>query len=834
MRAVRHVTILLVMAGILISAILMNPSACFAASYTVTDIPQVNCSSGQTLGTIQIHVPSIASLAAGDTFTGRVPEGVYIPSAASIEAVSGPGESAIPQSAVHCSLQSPQTFTLQIDGQNLSDRTGAGIISLTLKNVDLYGISGDIYCTFSPSASGVFPAASLTIARAAKAEINWAVSQSPELERGSLQPIGIITLREKSRGIIRKGDTVTLMLPEGFVWDTAKSFYYDVDEGTSIPGASWSKLREGRRLALTMTDEYRLPEHPKTVNLGTSGNPLWIYVPEDAPAGKIVCQITGTGSIQPASLVIGTVKAKPTVVPKPAVYYALRVPRVSTGTNRDLGTIGISLPAAEGLQAGDQVTVTLPDSVGMPHYVKDGQVSRDDIRIDVISPASSESRCPISNDSIRAVMTAPNAFDIRVVSDPVLNRTGSAEIRIQLRSLHVSAADGDMYAVFSVPTGSAVFTAGTIRIAEGVSSFDVLKPSIRSVFSVERANSQLIDQIDIQVERKSAIPSGTWLTLQLPSGYGWDLTGAKLTGLWDLSGQNTNTWGIARQDQRTAQIFFSRPPVRSSGSYRVQVDGLKINVPATAALESDVPCVIALNGRDNRETIKAARVIRDKDVKPLTSIILSQHSLNLTEGGQSWLSVSPSPASAELSGIEWFTADESIAAVSSRGMVIAKKAGQTVITVRSAQGFRDTCAVTVSGENSQHHEPHNVKIIKFFIDRSYSIIDGLQGVIDAPPIIQHDSGRTLVPLRSFCESMDARVEWSPSVRQIRISDGYQTIILTVDSHEAIVNGSRKTIDSAPQILSAGRTYVPLRFISETLGASVNYDPNTRGITITDQ
>lgn len=72
---------------------------------------------------------------------------------------------------------------------------------------------------------------------------------------------------------------------------------------------------------------------------------------------------------------------------------------------------------------------------------------------------------------------------------------------------------------------------------------------------------------------------------------------------------------------------------------------------------------------------------------------------------------------------------------------------------------------------------------------------------------------------------------SPANRQIYIRQGWNLIILTIGSREALVNGQKTTMDSAPQIVSPGRTLVPLRFICEALGGGVNYDSAIQRITI---
>jgi basic membrane protein A len=58
------------------------------------------------------------------------------------------------------------------------------------------------------------------------------------------------------------------------------------------------------------------------------------------------------------------------------------------------------------------------------------------------------------------------------------------------------------------------------------------------------------------------------------------------------------------------------------------------------------------------------------------------------------------------------------------------------------------------------------------------------------------------------------------------------ILLTIGSVTAIVNGGKTVLDVAPKILPTGRTVVPVRFISETIGAKVDWNSTTRTVTVT--
>ncbi len=99
---------------------------------------------------------------------------------------------------------------------------------------------------------------------------------------------------------------------------------------------------------------------------------------------------------------------------------------------------------------------------------------------------------------------------------------------------------------------------------------------------------------------------------------------------------------------------------------------------------------------------------------------------------------------------------------------------------------------------------------------------------DVPPV--SINGRTLVPVRSVFKAFDAEIEWYPRERRVFIRKDNQVIWLRVGEVHAKVDGQIIPLDVA-LIIYRGRAMVPLRFLAETLGASVTWDPRTQTITI---
>ena len=107
------------------------------------------------------------------------------------------------------------------------------------------------------------------------------------------------------------------------------------------------------------------------------------------------------------------------------------------------------------------------------------------------------------------------------------------------------------------------------------------------------------------------------------------------------------------------------------------------------------------------------------------------------------------------------------------------------------------------------------------------MVNGARLAFDQPPIER--SGRILVPLRGIFERLGASVVYENGT--ITATAGPRTIALTVGSRMVLVNGASQELDVPAQI-DGGRALVPLRFVSQALGASVAYDASTKSIAIT--
>lgn len=105
---------------------------------------------------------------------------------------------------------------------------------------------------------------------------------------------------------------------------------------------------------------------------------------------------------------------------------------------------------------------------------------------------------------------------------------------------------------------------------------------------------------------------------------------------------------------------------------------------------------------------------------------------------------------------------------------------------------------------------------------------GNEVINDVAPIIRND--RTMLPARFVAESLGASVEWYEDEQKVRITKENTEILLFINSDIAKVNGEDVILDS-PAFIENDRTYTPLRFVAERLGAYVKWDDEKKSAVI---
>lgn len=114
------------------------------------------------------------------------------------------------------------------------------------------------------------------------------------------------------------------------------------------------------------------------------------------------------------------------------------------------------------------------------------------------------------------------------------------------------------------------------------------------------------------------------------------------------------------------------------------------------------------------------------------------------------------------------------------------------------------------------------------------LVDGTPLQCETAPFIEND--RTLVPMRAIFEAVGAEVQWDQETSTViawRVDDAAQTFVsLQANQKTAFVNNEEKELDVPAKIVGEGTTMVPLRFVAESLGETVEWDQDSYTVTIT--
>ncbi|MCE5223149.1 6-bladed beta-propeller [bacterium] len=167
------------------------------------------------------------------------------------------------------------------------------------------------------------------------------------------------------------------------------------------------------------------------------------------------------------------------------------------------------------------------------------------------------------------------------------------------------------------------------------------------------------------------------------------------------------------------------------------------------------------------------------------------------------------------------------------------KDGFFEFTITLTKGYNTIDIMAVDTANNSTFLSFDVKkitLIKLRIGSKSVQINEETKQIDAEPYLK--SGRTMVPIRFIAEAMQATVEWNEVLKEVTIMRDGKTIRIRIGSKDAYVKeegglGEDKVILDAPPEIKYNRTFVPLRFISEILGANIEWNEKLREITIKD-
>lgn len=92
------------------------------------------------------------------------------------------------------------------------------------------------------------------------------------------------------------------------------------------------------------------------------------------------------------------------------------------------------------------------------------------------------------------------------------------------------------------------------------------------------------------------------------------------------------------------------------------------------------------------------------------------------------------------------------------------------------------------------------------------------------------NGTIMVPIRFVAEYLGGSVDWKPNQRLVEVLRGRDRMTMTVGTTRATLNGEGRALSTAP-VIRGGRTLIPLREVARFFNAQVQYNPSTRTVFV---
>jgi len=150
----------------------------------------------------------------------------------------------------------------------------------------------------------------------------------------------------------------------------------------------------------------------------------------------------------------------------------------------------------------------------------------------------------------------------------------------------------------------------------------------------------------------------------------------------------------------------------------------------------------------------------------------------------------------------------------------------------AVKGYKDGTYTTSSNEAAvtvKAAAAATRRVVKLQVNNDQASVNGQAVKLDVPPQLIED--RTMVPLRFVAEALGAKLDWDGTAKRITFTSGGRKVILWVGKKAAEVDGAESALDVAPTIV-ADRTMVPLRFVSERMGAKLLWNAADKTIELT--
>lgn len=151
----------------------------------------------------------------------------------------------------------------------------------------------------------------------------------------------------------------------------------------------------------------------------------------------------------------------------------------------------------------------------------------------------------------------------------------------------------------------------------------------------------------------------------------------------------------------------------------------------------------------------------------------------------------------------------------------AEKDGTYSFTMPKGGVTVDTTFKQAEGATNTDKPAAATKTIILQIGSTAALVDEQAIINDVAPVIHND--RTLVPIRVITEALGGQVAWNEAAKEVTLTVNGKEIKMTIGK-------ALEKYGVAPVIIG-GRTFVPVRFVADELGAVTTWDDATKTVTI---
>lgn len=234
------------------------------------------------------------------------------------------------------------------------------------------------------------------------------------------------------------------------------------------------------------------------------------------------------------------------------------------------------------------------------------------------------------------------------------------------------------------------------------------------------------------------------------------------------------------------------------------------------------PIDIAITSADGISGLKTVNIKDLSDLKDLQVIPSMEIVGNNSQVDLQFKGIDNNNKSFDLNPqIFTISSDDGVISDFGNGKILINEMINPYITLNIQNGNRKFQTILLSKDAST---------IKMKINDQNYFVNNIPGKMDANPFVKNS--RTLVPIRFIVEALKGDVNWNSENKTVEVKIADKNILIPINSESVSVNGQNEKIDS-PALIKENRTYVPIRFISETIGMKVLYNDKNREITIVD-